>query len=417
MQLTQDQKLALKICWDKVKPIKLALTAQHEALSAQLQQLQQRQLEHQRELERQTQHIMGGAMRLKGASSRLPNGGTAAARQGTAALQAQKPPNGLLQGGQQQRGSVPAQTRQQTAQQARQPAEAPERELLEFCRALLGTELQGRGDAFAVQPPPTGGAAAAAAAAPAPGSTAAAAAQMHSSGASTDADMQDEGMAWLVRGGSGSQAGDGGVGQQMVADQLQQQQQQSYAARLAPLQQQQEGPQFAPFGPAVAAAASDADQGMWTGGMAHAFRACVEDMAVDGQQQWQQQQYNNSGGAAAQQASAGGAAAQQASAGGAVPLPAEQGLPHAAMMQRVLSTPDADAQRDLLLLQVNSGEQAALEQQLDRITSQLKMQQYCMHTYVLNIVSKEQMARKFVFCHPWFPESLSMCEALDDAGW
>lgn len=37
--------------------------------------------------------------------------------------------------------------------------------------------------------------------------------------------------------------------------------------------------------------------------------------------------------------------------------------------------------------------------------------------YVLNICTKKQMALKYVNCHPWVPESFSMCEALDEMGW
>jgi hypothetical protein len=79
-------------------------------------------------------------------------------------------------------------------------------------------------------------------------------------------------------------------------------------------------------------------------------------------------------------------------------------------LNSVIARSSSQCQRDLLM-HVGSKEQQQVEQEMDRITSQLKMQQYCLALHMHNVCSKKQIALHYLHCFPFVPEAFS-CESL-----
>jgi hypothetical protein len=77
-------------------------------------------------------------------------------------------------------------------------------------------------------------------------------------------------------------------------------------------------------------------------------------------------------------------------------------------LNSVIARSSSQCQRDLLM-HVGSKEQQQVEQEMDRITSQLKMQQYCLALHMHNVCSKKQIALHYLHCFPLVPEAFS-CE-------
>ncbi|KAF6251041.1 hypothetical protein COO60DRAFT_1629159 [Scenedesmus sp. NREL 46B-D3] len=75
-------------------------------------------------------------------------------------------------------------------------------------------------------------------------------------------------------------------------------------------------------------------------------------------------------------------------------------------LNSVIARSSSQCQRDLLM-HVGSREQQQIEQEMDRITSQLKMQQYCLALHMHNVCSKKQIALHYLHCFPFIPEAFS----------
>jgi hypothetical protein len=78
------------------------------------------------------------------------------------------------------------------------------------------------------------------------------------------------------------------------------------------------------------------------------------------------------------------------------------------VLTSVIARSSSQCQRDLLM-HVGSKEQQQIEQEMDRITAQLKMQQYCLALHLHNVCSKKQIALHYLHCFPFIPEAFS-CE-------
>jgi hypothetical protein len=80
----------------------------------------------------------------------------------------------------------------------------------------------------------------------------------------------------------------------------------------------------------------------------------------------------------------------------------------AQVLTSVIARSSSQCQRDLLM-HVGSKEQQQIEQEMDRVTAQLKMQQYCLALHMHNVCSKKQIALHYLHCFPFIPEAFS-CE-------
>ncbi|WIA14764.1 hypothetical protein OEZ85_003249 [Tetradesmus obliquus] len=72
---------------------------------------------------------------------------------------------------------------------------------------------------------------------------------------------------------------------------------------------------------------------------------------------------------------------------------------------------------EAMLLPVSSKEQRDIEQQLDVIIEQLKMQYFCQMLQFFNVLTCKQLAGNYVDAWPFVPDGFSMCEALDELDW
>eukprot|EP00775_Hariotina_reticulata_P008677 gene8677-8858_t len=81
-----------------------------------------------------------------------------------------------------------------------------------------------------------------------------------------------------------------------------------------------------------------------------------------------------------------------------------------------LSRADTATQRELLL-QVYNKDQQQTEQQLDRLTRQIKLQYQCTLMVLINTLTRHQLALLFVQSYPFMPDPLAICEAFEDGNW
>lgn len=473
-----------------MKPIKLTLTAKYEALSAQLAQLQRKQLDQQRQFEIRAEHAIDAAIGRKVAQQHKVQQDQQQElyvqqqqlliqqQQQQFLIQQQQQRQQLLyRQQQQQQQQLLIQQQQYQQQQVQQPqqlqvtldelllqqhqpvpvqqqpqvqlqrrssildAVTHEHELFQFCRVLLGSELDGM-EGMADQLLPKDPTALAATATSAPMPPLGAGQNGNAAGAAAIATGQACSMPTALD-AAGMQA-------QAVGTNLQQQQ--GYAARMAPLQLQPEQRQFMQFSPAVAAAAAASDQNLWLHGLSPELGALSPGQSPYGLPALAQSdsgsQGTTSGGGqevegsdamlvddATQQPSTGAgrgsklldglslqskltetpttsspsALGTAAVAAAAVPAAAaimsghdeEQCVSGSSALWQELAGVMPAAQQSAqggsgqgagqrtVVLQTTDREQRKLERQLDKITAQLKMQQYCMHTYVSNVTRKD----------------------------
>jgi hypothetical protein len=440
----------------QVKPIKLTLTAKYEALSAQMAQLQRKQLDQQRQFEIQAEHAIDAAIGRKVARQHKHQ------QDQQQELYMQQQQQLLIQQQQYQQQAALAQQQMQQPQQQqaawdqlqlqRRPstldAVAHEQDLFQFCRVLLGSELEGMegmSDQLLLKDPTA--LIATATSAPTPPPVLGAGQNGNAAGASGHACS----MPMVVdAAGMPAKAVDATLQQQQL-------QGQGYAARMAPLQLQLQPQQqhFVQFSPAVAAAAAASDQNLWLHGLSPDQGGLSPSQSPYGlpavPQSDSGSQATTSGGGqdvegsdamlvddAAQQPSTSstgagrppksldgsllqskstetpttsspsglGTAAGAAAAAAAVPAAAAISAGH---VQHQCSGGSSDLWQELagvlptaqqasalggsgqgggqrtVVLQTTDREQRKLERQLDKITAQLKMQQYCMHTYVSTV--------------------------------
>jgi len=424
----------------QVKPIKLALTAQYELVSGKLERLQRKALDQQHRFELQAEHAIDAAIHAKAAQRwQQPDQQPQHTQQQwllqqQAQQQQQQQQKWVLEQQQQQQQQRLMEQQQQQSlllqqeqlamqweqwqhqhsqqhvqqQQQRSPAlqaqpqqvVSPggdvfghaEQDLFQFCRALLGSELDGLPDSMEVK--------------------------------ETAAELPGSSMAPPAAACTTGEAAATGVAGH---------QQQLYASRIAPLQPQQQQQHFMQFSPAVAAAAAASDQSLWLHGLNSDPAASPTDLSPAGlspvQPSSDQQHMDTSLSAGAwpnsdgrmhnsssrqdpstscfdpsgTSKSADGSSRHSSppthsstpspdiTAAGArsAPDPAPQPPQRRCYSDGAVPTPSngtaagsmlSGQEQPGLLLQVSDRAQRKLERQMDRITAQLKMQQYCMHT-------------------------------------
>ncbi|WIA32479.1 hypothetical protein OEZ86_003298 [Tetradesmus obliquus] len=77
----------------------------------------------------------------------------------------------------------------------------------------------------------------------------------------------------------------------------------------------------------------------------------------------------------------------------------------------------ASSRVEEVLLPVASKEQRKIERQLLSIAEKIKLQHFCQILQFHNTLSNKQMAELYVSSWPFLPDSLAVCEALDELGW
>eukprot|EP00775_Hariotina_reticulata_P005479 gene5479-5714_t len=85
----------------------------------------------------------------------------------------------------------------------------------------------------------------------------------------------------------------------------------------------------------------------------------------------------------------------------------EESNTEATCQKQMMQLPDALA--EVSLLQVACREQLELEQELDRITQQLKWPHFCHLLHLINILTKQQLATGMLHSYPYMPDAFS-CE-------
>uniref|UniRef100_A0A383V8U2 Uncharacterized protein n=1 Tax=Tetradesmus obliquus TaxID=3088 RepID=A0A383V8U2_TETOB len=84
---------------------------------------------------------------------------------------------------------------------------------------------------------------------------------------------------------------------------------------------------------------------------------------------------------------------------------------------RMTGVGSAVSNPEAMLLLVSSKEQRDIEQQLDVIIEQLKMQYFCQMLQFFNVLTCKQLAGNYVDAWPFVPDGFSTCEALDELDW
>uniref|UniRef100_A0A383VEM8 Uncharacterized protein n=1 Tax=Tetradesmus obliquus TaxID=3088 RepID=A0A383VEM8_TETOB len=418
--LTDDQKAALKTCWSRVKANKAALTAQHNQLSTRLEQLQQLQQQHQQKFEEQAAQlpllqVPQYAQRVHFASQQQ----------------------------QQQQWQQPQQQQTQQAPVAAQDVQQPgsmqvhqlEEELQEVER-LLFSDLDVTDLAEAAATPTSRG--------------------------SLPAWSPDEPLSGLLQEQHAAQQACPLAPMQpqvcvlpAVLPQLHQQQEQQQQQLLLQGNAQQDGSQ-APQACQLSAMPQQ-PQLLLQDQQPALVQVCVlppvQNMSVQPQMPMQQLQMpvlqqpavphpqqcsqvhmRHSSGAGTSSHSAGSChqqLPQQPVAGSAAPELASLVAQPDGSFSGVLAATAAAGARDSInnsmtktssrveevLLPVASKEQRKIERQLLSIAEKIKLQHFCQILQFHNTLSNKQMAELYVSSWPFLPDSLAVCEALDELGW
>jgi hypothetical protein len=474
MELTEEQYAALKVCYDNVKPVKDALTAQHSALAARLAQLQSSQHRKQRAFEHGTQEVYSWVH----AAALGGKGATAAA--------GMSPTAALLQRQAQRAKELKEQQQLQQLAAMQQPdsgtAAAGSQGLLHLGSVALQAKVASAADADQLAMLLTQGLEEAAA---------------KSSSVDSHRVVADGGFEAFVADNCPLSSACGSVPTTALtaAQPAMQQQQQVRFARLPVEQQQNVQQQNAPspqsqtsadaaeqfrqsflLPDAAAAAAEHAGSSevvVKVEGLEHQFAIIDEvlddDLELDQIMTEDCRQSGTATAAAAPAALEGGAsssgylnigpaggsgssdnmqlliggaarksdnsaavavqpppaaaAAAAAPSGSALQMLSRDEVAAAVLgavqdggssstagqgLNSVIARSSSQCQRDLLM-HVGCKEQQQVEQEMDRITSQLKMQQYCLALHMHNVCSKKQIALHYLHCFPFVPEAFS-CE-------
>uniref|UniRef100_A0A383VN90 Uncharacterized protein n=1 Tax=Tetradesmus obliquus TaxID=3088 RepID=A0A383VN90_TETOB len=476
MELTGEQLAALKVCYDRVKPVKDALTAQHAALAARLAQLQSSQHSKQRAFEHGAQQLYSRvhAESTHGAAASAAMTPQAAllARQAERAQQLQRQAQLQMQisgaaaahaastpqGGLLQLGSVALQAKVASAADAEQLAQLLEQSLQEAAKSAT-TGSGGATVAESVSSPACGAAVAAtvstatwpqAAATPAlqqqqqqvrqvhfavpvqqhsrvspdqPQSSAEAAMQLQQSFLQADAAAAAAAAAasWQMNAGaampgSAAAAAASAASSPELAMNVESAAYQ-YAVIDTVLDSQLELDPGMDSGTAAAAAgmetlcSSSGNAGL-AGSSSSPDNLLLQQHLQ--QQQQQQQQIGNTAAAAPAATAAGEGVAMLSrdEVAAAVLGAAQCSTGGGEALTSVIARSSSQCQRDLLM-HLGCKEQQQTEQEMDRITAQLKMQQYCLALHLHNVCSKKQIALHYLHCFPFIPEAFSFFEALE----